>query len=59
MPRRVPDTSKAERVIGFRARTPLDEILRTVIRDVAERRGLAAASTLDFGRRVAFAAPQS
>jgi len=59
MPRRVPDTSKAERVIGFRARTPLDEILRTVIRDVAERRSLAAGSALDFGRRVALAAPQS
>jgi nucleoside-diphosphate-sugar epimerase len=59
MPRRVPDTSKAERVIGFRARTPLDGILRAVIRDVAERRGLAAGSTFDLGRRVAWAAPQS
>lgn len=43
MPRRVPDTAKAERVIGFRARMPLDGILRAVIRDVADRRGLAAA----------------
>ncbi|HKS22569.1 MAG TPA: GDP-mannose 4,6-dehydratase [Thermoanaerobaculia bacterium] len=59
MPRRVPDTSKAERVIGFRARTPLDDILRAVIRDVAERRGLATSSAFDFGgRHVAWAAPQ-
>jgi UDP-glucose 4-epimerase len=58
MPRRVPDTSKAERVIGFRARTPLDGILRAVIRDVAERRGLAAGSTYDFVHRAACAAPQ-
>ena len=58
MPRRVPDISKAERVIGFRARTPLDGILRAVIRDIAERRGLATGSTYDFARRVAWAAPQ-
>jgi len=32
MPRRVPDTSKAERFIGFRPRTSLDGILREVIR---------------------------
>jgi UDP-glucose 4-epimerase len=32
MPRRVPDTSKAERFIGFRARTSLDGILREVIK---------------------------
>jgi UDP-glucose 4-epimerase len=38
MPRRVPDTSKAERVIGFRARTRLDDILRAVIRDITSRR---------------------
>jgi len=38
MPRRVPDTSKAERVIGFRARTRLDDILRAVIRDLTSRR---------------------
>lgn len=35
MPRRVPDTSKAARVIGFTPRTSLDDILRSVI---AERR---------------------
>ncbi|HEV2721037.1 MAG TPA: GDP-mannose 4,6-dehydratase [Thermoanaerobaculia bacterium] len=40
MPRRVPDTSKAARAIGFRAKTSLDAILRAVIEDVAERRGL-------------------
>lgn len=40
MPRRVPDTSKAERFIGFRARTSLDGILRQVIRDIASRRDL-------------------
>ena len=33
MPRRVPDTSKAARFIGFTPRTPLDTILREVIRD--------------------------
>ena len=33
MPRRVPDTSKAERFIGFTPRTSLDDILREVIRD--------------------------
>jgi UDP-glucose 4-epimerase len=59
MPRRVPDTAKAERVIGFRARTPLDGILRTVIRDVAERRGLALDDRPDFVHRVAWAAPQA
>jgi UDP-glucose 4-epimerase len=31
MPRRVPDTSKAARVIGFNPRTTLDDILRAVI----------------------------
>jgi UDP-glucose 4-epimerase len=56
MPRRVPDTAKAERVIGFRARMPLDGILRAVIRDVAQRRGLAAESGADT-RRMASAAP--
>jgi UDP-glucose 4-epimerase len=33
MPRRVPDTSKAGRFIGFTPRTSLDDILREVIRD--------------------------
>ncbi|HSY52290.1 MAG TPA: GDP-mannose 4,6-dehydratase [Thermoanaerobaculia bacterium] len=33
MPRRVPDTSKAARFIGFTPRTQLDTILREVIRD--------------------------
>lgn len=59
MPRRVPDTSKAERVIGFRARTSLDGILRAVIRDVTERRGLAAERGLDLVRQVAWAGPQA
>ncbi|HJW94850.1 MAG TPA: GDP-mannose 4,6-dehydratase [Thermoanaerobaculia bacterium] len=31
MPRRVPDTTKLKRLIGFTPRTSLDEILRTVI----------------------------
>jgi UDP-glucose 4-epimerase len=39
MPRRVPDTSKAERFIGFTPRTPLDDILRAVIRDRSQRTG--------------------
>jgi UDP-glucose 4-epimerase len=38
MPRRVPDTSKAERFIGFRAVTSLDDILREVIRDLSAKR---------------------
>ena len=38
MQRRVPDTSKAERVVGFRARTSLDGILHTIIGDARERR---------------------
>ena len=59
MPRRVPDTAKAERVIGFRARTSLDGILRTVIRDVAERRGLVLDGSLDFVHRAAWAGPQA
>lgn len=33
MPRRVPDTTKAGRFIGFTPRTSLDDILREVIRD--------------------------
>jgi UDP-glucose 4-epimerase len=33
MPRRVPDTSKAQQFIGFTPRTPLDDILRAVIGD--------------------------
>jgi UDP-glucose 4-epimerase len=57
MPRRVPDTAKAERVIGFRARMPLDGILRAVIDDVARRRGLARDSSPDFMHGVALAAP--
>ncbi len=48
MPRRVPDTSKAARVIGFRPRTSLDDILRAVIefRSSGEgaEAGLAASS---------------
>jgi len=38
MQRRVPDTSKAERVVGFHARTSLDGILHTIIRDCREGR---------------------
>ena len=37
MPRRVPDTSKAGRVIGWRAHQSLDEILRAVVRDLSEK----------------------
>ncbi len=39
MPRRVPDTSKAQQFIGFTPRTPLDDILRAVIgtRSLASR----------------------
>lgn len=37
MPRRVPDTSKAQRFIGFTPCTPLDDILRAVIRDRSQR----------------------
>jgi len=45
MPRRVPDTSKAARVIGFTPRTSLDDILRSVI---AERRALARRNAVDI-----------
>jgi len=38
MPRRVPDTSKAERFIGFHPRLSLDGILGEVIRDCSARR---------------------
>ncbi|HEX7176383.1 MAG TPA: GDP-mannose 4,6-dehydratase [Pyrinomonadaceae bacterium] len=41
MPRRVPDTSKIERAVGFRPTVTLDEILRTVI-DYYGRRPAAA-----------------
>jgi UDP-glucose 4-epimerase len=37
MPRRVPDTSKAARVLGFHPRTSLDDILRAVIRSRSSR----------------------
>ncbi len=40
MQRRVPDVSKLERMIGFRPRTPLEDIVRDVI--VYERSRLAA-----------------
>jgi len=42
MPRRVPDTSKAARVIGFRPRTSLDDILRAVIEFRSSREGAEA-----------------
>ncbi|HEX7192116.1 MAG TPA: GDP-mannose 4,6-dehydratase [Thermoanaerobaculia bacterium] len=51
MPRRVPDTSKAARVIGFTPRTSLDDILRSVI---AERVMQAQRSAIDI--RAAFPA---
>ena len=38
MPRRVPDTSKARRFIGFTPQTSLDDILRAVIRDRSQRK---------------------
>ena len=39
MPRRVPDTTKAAQLIGFRARTSLEGILREVIRHQTAKRG--------------------
>jgi len=45
MPRRVPDTSKAQRFIGFTPQTPLDEILRAVIRDRSQRKPESASLT--------------
>lgn len=48
MPRRVPDTSKAGRVIGFQARTGLDDALRAVIAHVLETRA-APADPLAWG----------
>lgn len=44
MPRRVPDTAKASRFIGFTPRTSLDDILREVIRD----RSRSSAESLDL-----------
>lgn len=38
MPRRVPDTSKAQRFIGFTPRTSLDDILRAIIAERAAPR---------------------
>ena len=37
MPRRVPDTSKAEKHVGFRAQTSLDDILRAVVSAMRKR----------------------
>ena len=37
MPRRVPDVSKLEAAIGFRPRTPLEEIIRDVVEDQRAR----------------------
>ena len=37
MPRRVPDVTKAGRMIGFSARTKLDGILREIIRERSSR----------------------
>jgi len=39
MPRRVPDTSKLKRTIGFEPSTSLDSIIRDVIEDVRTRTG--------------------
>ncbi len=33
MQRRVPDVSKLERTIGFRPRTPLDQIIADVVQE--------------------------
>jgi UDP-glucose 4-epimerase len=46
MPRRVPDTSKLARTVGFRPSTPLDHILREVIRDLSARREAEEAEVL-------------
>jgi len=43
-PRRVLDTSRAEREFGFRARTPLDKGLQATIDWYVARRVLAAAA---------------
>ena len=58
MPRRVPDTTKAGRFIGFKAKTPLDGILKAVIRDIAQRRGLLH-ETQEHVHQVAWASPQA
>jgi UDP-glucose 4-epimerase len=51
MPRRVPDTSKVERLTGLRVTTPLDEIIRSVVNhELTER-----APPLAAGERVASA----
>jgi UDP-glucose 4-epimerase len=49
MPRRVPDTSKAARFIGFTPGTPLDNILREVIRERSRReeRSLALVESVE------------
>ncbi len=44
MMRRVPDCSKLERTIGFRPRTPLDQIIADVVADQRARLQLAPAS---------------
>lgn len=44
MMRRVPDLTKAERLIGYRSTVPLDEILRSVIEDVRARLQLRPSS---------------
>ena len=43
MPRRVPDTSKAARLVGFRPTVTLDQILQSVIEYYSGRQGGAAA----------------
>ncbi|HVR41180.1 MAG TPA: GDP-mannose 4,6-dehydratase, partial [Thermoanaerobaculia bacterium] len=43
MRRRVPDTSKAERAIGFRARVSLDDALRAVVDHCLQRRAAVVA----------------
>jgi UDP-glucose 4-epimerase len=53
MPRRVPDTSKAARVLGFRPRTSLDDILRAVIRfrsSRTEAEAVGMAGTVSYHR---------
>jgi UDP-glucose 4-epimerase len=46
MPRRVPDTAKAGRLVGFRPRVPLEEIVRSVIAYFRGRLAAAGARAL-------------
>jgi UDP-glucose 4-epimerase len=48
MQRRVPDVSKLEKVIGFRPRTSLDQIIDDVIAEQRATMGLAAVPSADI-----------